>query len=524
MNLTPLDIPTRTNIAPALPELPAGNAEFVTVLAEIAEKTARPPVSPDPESDQIGTGPHSDAPLWSAPMHPPLAIIGSVPVAQTGDRLADAEFAPGPPSRTAAAEPSAPRAQPRPVPGHAIDPPPPFPAPITQPLPDAAPIGPRADVPPSQDVTNGGGAPRRSASTALSPVPHPAAGLRPEPQETDPQTSALPVDALPSAGRNPVKSVSITAENAQDAAPSQRPDPPSAPLRSPSSTDQRLSSSPAPQPLPPLAQDPSDPPNPDHPARHAASAQFPPRDLSQQDLPPARTAVAPPPSPGILERLAAPQPPSYPRPDGPIPPDDPIPSGNAAFPKGQPIENVPNMAQSSWSDRYLPPRQDDLSVMAQGMEPLPPTIQPEATEGPASQPSPRPDRPTSVPVAQLPAQIVHLLQASPDGPVRLMLRPDDLGALRFELTRTAEGLHIHLAVDQPATLDLLRRHSDQILAEMRASGFAGTSLSYSGGGQDTSPRGGSSPPQAAAYIPPDPSPTPTHPVRGSASCGLDLRL
>ena len=105
-----------------------------------------------------------------------------------------------------------------------------------------------------------------------------------------------------------------------------------------------------------------------------------------------------------------------------------------------------------------------------------------------------------------------------------MLRPDDLGALRFELTRTAEGLHIHLAVDQPATLDLLRRHSDQILAEMRASGFAGTSLSYSGGGQDTSPRGGSSPPQAAAYIPPDPSPTPTHPVRGSASCGLDLRL
>jgi len=124
-------------------------------------------------------------------------------------------------------------------------------------------------------------------------------------------------------------------------------------------------------------------------------------------------------------------------------------------------------------------------------------------------------------------EILRLVQIAPNGPVTLTLRPDDLGTLRFEMTQTDKGLHIHLAVDHPQTLDLLRRQGDQLLADLRQAGFAGASLSFAGGGTQDDPsqhsaqmpdatRPTGSPP-AADHRPP--------PLRLIASPGtLDLRL
>lgn len=90
---------------------------------------------------------------------------------------------------------------------------------------------------------------------------------------------------------------------------------------------------------------------------------------------------------------------------------------------------------------------------------------------------------------QLTAEILRLVPTTPNGPVTVTLRPEELGTLRFEVTQTEHGLHIHLSVDQPQTLDLLRRQGDQLLADLRQAGFAGASLSFAGdGAQDAPPQ------------------------------------
>jgi hypothetical protein len=124
-------------------------------------------------------------------------------------------------------------------------------------------------------------------------------------------------------------------------------------------------------------------------------------------------------------------------------------------------------------------------------------------------------------------EILRLVQIAPNGPVTLTLRPDDLGTLRFEMTQTDKGLHIHLAVDQPQTLDLLRRQGDQLLADLRQAGFAGASLSFAGGGTQDAPS------QHSAQMPDATRPTgspsaadhrPTLPSPIASPGTLDLRL
>lgn len=143
-----------------------------------------------------------------------------------------------------------------------------------------------------------------------------------------------------------------------------------------------------------------------------------------------------------------------------------------------------------------------------------------------------PDRPEAArPAAHrpeaLPAEMVRLARTAPDGPVHLTLRPEELGTLRFELTRTAEGLHIHLSVDQPATLDLLRRQGELILAELRQSGFAGTTLSFAANDGQPMPQGDTGGGHSAPVAAPDealPPPPRTWPLPVAAAGSLDLRL
>ena len=177
-------------------------------------------------------------------------------------------------------------------------------------------------------------------------------------------------------------------------------------------------------------------------------------------------------------------------------------------------------APASLPDGMIPPSglesSETVSNIAQNASPL------AASRDPAALPGDQ--RPLPLP-PNLPADLLRLAQAGPHGPVHLTLRPEELGTLRFEMTRQAEGMHIHLAVDQPATLDLLRRHADLILAELRQSGFAGLTLSY---GQD----GGGGEAREGRPAPPPSAPPPDGGERGgwpaaprpAAAGNLDLRL
>lgn len=166
-------------------------------------------------------------------------------------------------------------------------------------------------------------------------------------------------------------------------------------------------------------------------------------------------------------------------------------------------------------------------------DPLPPPVYLEdaALTPPPPPPPPAPpgpSGPTTAPTPTLATQVAQELHAiaarAEDGSVTVQLQPEDLGRLQFHITRTAEGLHIHLAVDQPATLDLLRRHGTDLLGDLRLDGFAGTTLSFAGNGPgDDRPAPPPDPPpeaepapRIASFLPPSP---------GARTSGtLDLRL
>ena len=84
--------------------------------------------------------------------------------------------------------------------------------------------------------------------------------------------------------------------------------------------------------------------------------------------------------------------------------------------------------------------------------------------------------------AQLSAQLLPLAQSAQSGPVELVLSPAELGQLRFEIHHRGDQVQIVLSAERPETLDLLRRNSEQLLADFRNAGFAGASLAFGGWG------------------------------------------
>lgn len=132
-----------------------------------------------------------------------------------------------------------------------------------------------------------------------------------------------------------------------------------------------------------------------------------------------------------------------------------------------------------------------------------------------------------LPATTAPALVLAVAQSG-TGTVELVLTPEDLGRLRFEVTQTGDQMRIHLTVDRPETLDLLRRNADQLLSEFRQAGFAGATLSFAQGGQGSPGSQPQTPQPTAATAPP--SPAPDHPATAPnlasqpAAGGLDLRL
>ena len=130
--------------------------------------------------------------------------------------------------------------------------------------------------------------------------------------------------------------------------------------------------------------------------------------------------------------------------------------------------------------------------------------------------------------------IVEKAKAVQDGPVTVMLRPEELGTLRFEVSPREQGVHLHLSVDQPATLELLRRHSEQLLQDLRQAGFAGVTLSYSegsasgeggfGGTGEQQAQRGRPAAASAASGPAPPVEFASHPPPAAGAGALNLRL
>ena len=138
-----------------------------------------------------------------------------------------------------------------------------------------------------------------------------------------------------------------------------------------------------------------------------------------------------------------------------------------------------------------------------------------------------PPAPAALP-PQLSAGLITLAKTAPDGPVKILLNPEELGSLRFEIHQKADQLRVVLSVERPETMDLLRRNADQLLDEFRAAGFSGASLSFGQWDQQSrDPRAPPAPPtspQDQGFAPP-PVPKTLHPpLELALPTGLDMRL
>lgn len=137
---------------------------------------------------------------------------------------------------------------------------------------------------------------------------------------------------------------------------------------------------------------------------------------------------------------------------------------------------------------------------------------------------------SAAPVPQLAAQIVESLARKPDGTTEFTLAPEELGRVRIVLQADAQNpdrMVVMLSFDRPETLDLFRRHTDQLVEAIRAAGYSGVDISF--GQQGAGSTGSGSERQgsvetAALSVPADlPRPEP-RPPRLASSSSLDLRL
>jgi Flagellar hook-length control protein FliK len=142
------------------------------------------------------------------------------------------------------------------------------------------------------------------------------------------------------------------------------------------------------------------------------------------------------------------------------------------------------------------------------------------------------DVPMSPAGASLSQQIaMPLLSAAAQSPgqqgqIEVILSPQELGPVRLEFRSDGDKIHVLLATERPETLELMRRHGDALVAELRQAGYAGASLSFGHWGQ--SHRGARPTPMSAFAIAPMDSATDLPiplPTRPSAQSGeLDLRF
>lgn len=117
-------------------------------------------------------------------------------------------------------------------------------------------------------------------------------------------------------------------------------------------------------------------------------------------------------------------------------------------------------------------------------------------------------------------QILPQLRFLGDGAVDLALSPVELGNLRLSMLADGDRMIVHVVADRPETLDLIRRHADQLGEALRDSGFADVQYSFSQGqrGRAASHRQADSveaAPASAAMPPPAPP---------AADDRLDIRL
>ena len=132
---------------------------------------------------------------------------------------------------------------------------------------------------------------------------------------------------------------------------------------------------------------------------------------------------------------------------------------------------------------------------------------------------------------RLAAQLAGTLVHRADGQTDVALSPEELGHVRLTMQADAQNpdrMVVMLTFERPETLDLFRRHADQLADALREAGFSGADISFGRSGGENA-QDGSEPDRPAAeqrettFFGSDLTPLQT-PSKPAATGSLDLRL
>jgi len=94
---------------------------------------------------------------------------------------------------------------------------------------------------------------------------------------------------------------------------------------------------------------------------------------------------------------------------------------------------------------------------------------------------------------QIAMQVSLQVSKARAGEIELRLEPEELGKLRITFLPREMGMTLSIVAERPETLELLRRNSDQLLADLGGMDLGQTSLEFSGGEQEWASQDGSHP-------------------------------
>lgn len=131
---------------------------------------------------------------------------------------------------------------------------------------------------------------------------------------------------------------------------------------------------------------------------------------------------------------------------------------------------------------------------------------------------------------RLAVQLAGTLVHRADGQTEVALSPEELGHVRLSMQADAQNpdrIIVILTFERPETLDLFRRHADQLADALRAAGYSGADISFGRSGGENANDWPDPDRSASALVDTagDTASTPLHHLPRNAAIGsLDLRL
>ncbi|CUH79736.1 flagellar hook-length control protein FliK [Tropicibacter naphthalenivorans] len=122
--------------------------------------------------------------------------------------------------------------------------------------------------------------------------------------------------------------------------------------------------------------------------------------------------------------------------------------------------------------------------------------------------------------AQVIRQITEAVARMTEDRIEIRLNPEELGQVRLQLVHSDQGMTVNIQADRQETLDLMRRHIDQLSRDLADAGFEGAGFSFGDDARDGQKPGARSV-SAPEHVE---DPTPANAPKSAAQDGLDILI